>query len=77
MDEYEDLENFKDEELLRWFTETEAEIVKTALAKTIKQEELTIVEDVMLREYKIRLKARNQAREARGLDRRAGGYDVE
>jgi len=51
-------------ELQRWFTEAEIVIVKNALAKEATGEELTTVEAVMLREWKLRMEAREQRRQA-------------
>jgi hypothetical protein len=46
-------------------TEVERTIVVAALAKEISEEPLTTVEDVLLREYKMKLKAREAERELR------------
>lgn len=44
-------------------TEAEREILKNALAKEAKSEELTIVEEVIIREFRTRLKIRQHERE--------------
>jgi len=53
-----------DFDLLR-LTEVEQTIIRSALAKEIEENPLTIVEEVLLREYKLKLKAREQERELR------------
>jgi len=60
-------------ELQRWFTEAEILIVKNALAKEETGEELTTVEAVMLREWKLRMEARRQAQEVEKRNRANGG----
>jgi uncharacterized protein YrrD len=68
MEYEEDKANLEDPEMRRWFSEAEIEIIKNALVKTVKGEELTVVEDVMWREYTVKLRARRQAEEARRKD---------
>jgi hypothetical protein len=77
MEYEEDKANLEDPEMRRWFSEAEIEIIKNALVKTATGEELTVVEDVMWREYTMKLRARRQAEEARksaerGLDEGRG-----
>lgn len=62
-----------DPEILVWFTETEVEIVKNALVKKAKNEKLTTVEDVMYREYEMKLQARELRRQVERRNRSDGG----
>jgi hypothetical protein len=60
-----------DFDLLR-LTQVEQTIIREALAKEISGEKLTIVEEVLLREYKLKLQARESERELRrAVEKRA------
>lgn len=56
--------NGPDFEIFQMLTEVEQEILKNALAKRAKNEILTIVEEVIFREYELKLKARELQRQA-------------
>lgn len=57
MEYEEDRANLDDPEVQKWFTELELEIIKNAMARIAERADLTIVEEVMWREYTARLKA--------------------